>query len=243
MKVIPVIDVLNGIAVHGKRGERNQYKPLKSSLFESTNPLVIASFFESLGFTSLYLADLDAILGKPMNLNMYKQIVQTTNLDFMIDSAISDLSRAREVVATKVSKIVIGSETLLSLDFIKQVIEKFGENKVTISIDQKNGKLLSKSSLISSLDVFSFVEKLEALGVTEIILLDLGLVGTEYGVDLEHIQKIVENTEISVIVGGGIRSFAELEQLKRIGVSGALVATVLHDGTVSVDQLKSAGFL
>jgi len=243
MKVIPVIDVLNGVAVHGKQGERNKYKPLKSRLFASTNPLTIASFFESFGFTSLYLADLDAILGKSMNLNLLKQIAQTTNLDFMVDSATSDLKRARKVVDSNVSKIVIGSETLDRLDFVKQAVEIFGENKVIISIDQKNGKLLSKSSLISSLDVFSFVEKLEGLGITEIILLDLERVGTEYGVDLGFIQNIVENTEIGVFVGGGIRSFEELEQLKRIGVAGALVATGLHDETLSVEQLKSAGFL
>ncbi len=243
MKVIPVIDVLNGVAVHGKQGQRNNYKPLTSKLFTSINPLKIASLFESFGFSSLYLADLDAILGNSMNLKLFKLIAQTSNLDFMVDSAISDLKRGYEVLDAKVSKIVIGSETLQNLDFVNQAVKLFGENKVTISIDQKNGKLLSKSSLISSLDVFSFVKKLEDLGVTEIILLDLGRVGTEHGVDFGFIQNIVGNTEIDVIVGGGIRSFEELEQLERIGVTGALVATVLHDGTLSVEQIKSAGFL
>ncbi|MCW4022024.1 MAG: HisA/HisF-related TIM barrel protein [Candidatus Bathyarchaeota archaeon] len=242
MKVIPVIDVLNGVAVHGKRGERNQYKPLKSCLLKSTNPLTIASFFEAVGFTKLYLADLDAILGKPMNLNLIKQIAQTTNLDFMVDSGASELKRVQEVLDAKVSKVIIGSETLQSLDFVKQSIERFGENNVTISIDQKNGKLLTKSSLLSSLDVFSFVKKLEGLGVTEIILLDLSRVGTEFGVDLQFIKHLVEKTKVDVIVGGGIRSFTELDELNKIGVTGALVATTLHDRTLSFDDLKSANF-
>ena len=77
----------------------------------------------------------------------------------------------------------------------------------------------------------------------EVILLDLGRVGTECGVDLELIKKIVENTEIGVLVGGGVRSLAELDHLSQLGVIGVLVATVLHDGTLSIDELKSAGFL
>ena len=243
MKVIPVIDVLNNVAVHGKRGERNKYKPLKSGLFVSKNPVTIASFFESMGFTGLYLADLDSILGNSINLNLFKQIAQTTNLDFMVDSATSNLSRAKELIDANVPKVVIGSETLDSLDFVKQVVDVFGENKVIVSIDQKDGKLLSKSSVISFMDVFSFLNKLEKLGVTQIIFLDLGRVGTEYGVDMQFIQKIVGNNDFDVIVGGGIRNFTELEELNRIGITGALVATALHDGTLNVDKLKSAGFL
>jgi len=72
MKIIPVIDVLNGIAVHGVRGERKRYQPLKSLLCKSADPIEIASAFESLGFSSLYLADLDAILGKTANFNVYR---------------------------------------------------------------------------------------------------------------------------------------------------------------------------
>jgi len=243
MKVIPVIDVLNNVAVHGKRGERNKYKPLKSSLFEFTDPVKIASFFESMGFTNLYLADLDSILGKSINLNLFKQIAQTTHLDFMVDSATSDLSSAKEVLDANVPKVVIGSETLDRLDFVKQVVDMFGENKIIVSIDQKGGKLLSKSSAISSMDVFSFLNKLEKLGITQIILLDLGRVGTLYGIDMQFIQKIVENTELDVIVGGGIRSFTELEVLNKIGVTGALVATALHNETLNFNKLKTAGFL
>ena len=70
MKIIPVIDVLNGIAVHGIQGERKQYKPLKSLLCRSFKPTEIAYAFELLGFDSLYLADLDAILGKSTNLEI-----------------------------------------------------------------------------------------------------------------------------------------------------------------------------
>jgi len=242
MKVIPVIDVLNDVAVHGIRGERERYQPLKSTLCKSADPLDIALTFESLGFSSLYLADLDAILGKSANFNIYRQIMTQTRLDLMVDAGIADITRA-EVLATEVSKIVIGSETLNSLDFLGQAVKAFGEDKVVVGIDLKKGKVLSVSEAIASMDAVSFAQKLARIGIRQIIILDLDRVGTEHGINLTVLKKILEKTGVEVLVGGGIRSIQELEELRKLGVSGALVATILHNGKLAVDELKSAGFL
>jgi phosphoribosylformimino-5-aminoimidazole carboxamide ribotide isomerase len=243
MKVIPVIDVLNAVAVHGIRGERERYQTLKSTLCRSADPLDIALTFDSLGFNRLYLADLDAILGKSANFDVYRQIMIQTRLDLMVDAGTADITRAEEVLATEVSKIVIGSETLSSLDFLGQAVKSFGEDKIVVSIDQKEGKLLSISEAIASMDTVSFAQKLASLGVQQIILLDLDRVGTEHGINLALLRNILEKTGVEVLVGGGIRSLQELEELRKLGVSGALVATILHNGKLTVDELKSASFL
>ena len=242
MKIIPVIDVLNGIAVHGIGGERKHYQPLKSLLCKSSEPLEIASAFDSLGFSSLYVADLDAILGKSANFDVYHKIMAKTCLDLMVDAGTSDIEKAETVLKNNISKIVIGSETLKSLDFVSQAVDAFGEDKIVVSIDQKKGKLLSASETIASMDAVSFAKQLVGIGVRQIILLDLDHVGTEHGINLSLIRKILEKTGVDVLVGGGIKSLQDLETLRSIGVSGALVATVLHNGKVTVNQLKSAGF-
>jgi phosphoribosylformimino-5-aminoimidazole carboxamide ribotide isomerase len=243
MKVIPVIDVLNGVAVHGVRGERERYQPLKSVLCRSADPLDIALTFESLGFTGLYLADLDAILGKSANFAVYRQIMTETGLDLMVDAGIADFARAEEVLATGVSKIVVGSETLESLDFLSQAVKAFGEERVVVSIDLKEGKVLSASDAVASMDAVSFAQELRKIGVIQVILLDLTRVGTEQGINRELLRNILEKTGVKVLVGGGIRSLQELEELRKLGVSGALIATILHNGKLKVDDLKSANLL
>ena len=243
MKIIPVIDVLNRIAVHGIRGERKRYQPLKSLLCKSAEPVELAIVFESLGFTSLYLADLDAILGKSFNLDLYRQIINNTSLDLMVDAGISDMVKAEEVLETEVSKIVIGTETLDSLSFVSHAISTFGENRVVVSLDQKGGKVLSLLESILSMDVLSVIEKFVNLGVKQLILLDLDHVGTEYGINLEVVRKILETTRVDLMVGGGIQSLQDLEELKTLGIYGALIATILHKGTLTIDELKSSGFL
>jgi phosphoribosylformimino-5-aminoimidazole carboxamide ribotide isomerase len=166
-----------------------------------------------------------------------------TGLDLMVDAGIADITRAKEVLAINVSKIVIGSETLTNLDFVSQAVEAFGEDRVVVSIDRKGGELLSASDDIASMDSISFAQKLANIGVRQIILLDLDRVGTEHGINRSVLRTILDKTGVEALVGGGIKSLQELEELREIGVSGALVATVLHNGKLTVDELNAANFL
>ena len=243
MKIIPVIDVLNSIAVHGIQGKRKNYHPLNSLLCASVDPLIIAKTFESFGFEYLYLADLDAIMGKSPNLEKYRLITKNTNLHLMVDAGIADVSRAKDVLNTGVKRIVIGSETLKSLDFVSQAARALGKDVIIVSIDLKHGRILSSSKDIASMDVISFLEQLIRIGVDQIILLDLDRVGTQQGINFSFLKKLLRKSEARIIVGGGIKNLFELEKLENLGISGALVATVLHNGKVTINELKVVGFL
>lgn len=243
MITIPVIDVLSGIAVHAMRGERKKYQPLRSVLCESTNPIDVALAFKSLGFASLYLADLDAILGKSTSFTLYKQIKAKTDLDLMVDAGIADVAKAEKVLEAGTSKVVIGTETLSSLDFVNQAVKSFGKNRVMVSIDLKNGKVVSFSENIKSMNAVLLAQTLEKIGVSQIILLDLDRVGTECGVNFRVLKDVLKKSKVQVFVGGGIRGILDLRELRNLGVFGTLLATVLHNGKLDVDELKSAGFL
>ena len=63
MKVIPVMDLLNGKVVQGIGGLRNKYQPISDSVItNSPEPHNVAlSFSEKLGLNWFYVADLDRI--------------------------------------------------------------------------------------------------------------------------------------------------------------------------------------
>ena len=68
MKIIPVIDILSGQAVSAYRGERDSYQPLQSMLCQGSEPAaVLRGFLDFYPFTAVYLADLDALLGRGDN--------------------------------------------------------------------------------------------------------------------------------------------------------------------------------
>jgi len=243
LKVIPVIDVLNGVAVHAVRGERSRYQPLKSVVCRSVDPVEVALTFESLGFRSLYMADLDAILRRSPNLAVYKQIRARTGLNLMVDAGVSKVAEAEKLLKSGVTKIVLGTETLPSLNLVGQTLKTLGEDHILVSIDLKGGKTMSASETISSMSAVQLAQALQKLGVCRIILLDLDRVGTERGANLSVLETILGETELKVLVGGGVKSFEELAKLETLGVSGVLVATALHKGKLKIDRLKLAGFL
>ena len=64
MRLIPVMDLKDGLVVHAVRGERQRYQPVKSVLCPTAQPLDVAlAFRDQLGLSELYIADLDAIQG------------------------------------------------------------------------------------------------------------------------------------------------------------------------------------
>ncbi len=238
MELIPVIDVLNGIAVHAVRGKRKEYKPLKSILCDSADPIAVASAFNTCGFEELYIADLDAIMGKGENFSVFERIAEATGLRLMVDAGICDLNQARQLLQHKVSKVIIGTETLPNLGVVKEAIERFGSDRVIVSLDLKAGKVLSKSESLQSMSALELACKLQGVGVGELIVLDLARVGSGEGVDFVLLDQLLKKVNMRVLVGGGVRDVADLVKLKALGIYGALVATALHSGKITMNELR-----
>ena len=243
MKIIPVLDVLNGVAVHAVRGRRNEYKPLKSALCASADPVDIAAAFKAFGFSELYLADLDAITGGQPSFSLYKKIADTTGLKLMVDAGVTNLERAEAMLDSAVSKVIIGTETLQSIDFVAESVKSFGTEKVVVSLDMMNGRIIGCFELGRLAEPTLFLRELEARGLTQIIVLDLTKVGSGEGVNMDFLHDVIRNVCVKVFVGGGVRNVTDLVALKELGVSGVLVATALHSKQISSESLKQAGLL
>ena len=243
MKIIPVMDILNGVVVHAVRGRRSEYQPLKSVLCASAEPLDVALAFKALGFSELYVADLDAITGKRANFSVLKQIADTTGLRLMVDAGIANLKSAEKVLESHVSKIVIGTETLPSMSFVGEAIKLLGSERVVVSLDLKGEKVISGFELGRFRDPLRLLREFQGMGVDQIIVLDLARVGSEAGVNMPILKEVFRNFKVKVFVGGGVRDIKDLVELKSVGVFGVLIATALHSGRISLDKIRLAGLL
>jgi phosphoribosylformimino-5-aminoimidazole carboxamide ribotide isomerase len=81
------------------------------------------------------------------------------------------------------------------------------------------------------------------IGVLGFIVLDLARVGSGEGVNMDFLKKAIASLGTGVYVGGGVRGVADLIELRDLGVSGVLVATALHNGKISITDLKQARLL
>ena len=241
MKIIPVIDVLGGVTVHAVKGKRKQYKPLKSVLCASSDPLDVALAFRKLGFAELYVADLDAILKNQPNFALISKIAKDTNLRLMVDAGVTDLERAKAILGNHASQVIIGTETLRNITFVKEALQALGSHRVVVSLDLKNGRVLGNFESNKGLDPFDLLEKFQKMGAVQVIVLDLARVGSGEGVDVPFLKGALDKFDLEVFVGGGVRNLADLQELDNIGVSGVLLATALHSGKITIDELKLLG--
>jgi phosphoribosylformimino-5-aminoimidazole carboxamide ribotide isomerase len=243
MKVIPVLDILNGKVVHAIKGKRSDYQPIKSSFTSSAEPLEVARAFRNTGFRDLYIADLDAIIDCSTNFQVLKQIIDSTGLKLMVDAGITNLDRAQKLLASGVSKLIVGTETLTEKSFVSKAIQLFGKDRVVVSIDLKDGKVLVKPGFDGCTEALGLLREFVEMGVSNFIILDLTKVGSSEGINSDLLKQIHETLKLEIYVGGGARNIKDLIDLKNLGVSGVLVATALHNGKITVQQLKAEGFL
>jgi len=238
-KIIPVIDILNSKAVHAIKGERDNYKPLESYLFESTDPIeIIKVLSNNYDFNEFYIADLDSILKKKLNTEFLTQINALENIKIIIDPGIVSVEQTVKLSSFKLKSLILGLETIKNFQVISQSLKILGNNKVIVSLDMYKGKILSNIEKIKNLNPIQVAKKIEMLGVKELILLDLYRVGLKLGGIPQLYTDILHNFIGNLYVGGGIKNLEDITHYKENGFSGALIATALYDGTINIEKLK-----
>jgi len=243
LKVIPVIDILNRQVVHAVKGRRSQYKPLESILTKSTDPLSVAEAFKLLGFSEIYIADLDSIIDCRDDFGQIRQVTEKTGLSLLVDVGVTGIERAHRLMDSGVQKIVIGTETLKSKAFVAEALQHFGSGHVLISLDLKDGKVLTQPDFNGPTEPMQLLKEFRTFGASQVIVLDLSRVGSGEGVDFAFIEETIPETGMNFYVGGGVRNLNDLKRLQSLGVAGALISTSLHNGKISHAELKREGFL
>ena len=78
-----------------------------------------------------------------------------------------------------------------------------------------------------------------SLGAGEILLTSMDGDGTQNGYDLDLTRKIAEAVDIPVIASGGAGCLEHIAEAFTLGkASAALLASLLHDGVLTVKEIK-----
>ena len=240
MRLIPVIDLKAGLVVHAVKGERENYRPLQSILCDSPEPGEVArSFRDKLGLTEIYIADLDAIQGTGNHEQIISSLVSQEEMQVLLDAGAGDPQAVHSLLELGVKKVIIGAETLSNLDNLRVLHSGIPPSQLIFSLDMQSGQILSRCSDLAELSPLKVLELLQFAGWHEVILLDLARVGTGNGIDHTLVSEALRLfPEMELIVGGGISQTSELDWLQAVGVSGVLVASALHTGIISKQQVS-----
>ena len=234
MQIIPVIDLKNGLVVHAKRGERQNYQPIQSALTSSAKPAdIVTALLELYPFEQIYIADIDAIQGDGSHFEYVEELAaKFSHTQFWLDCGIQQMNHRA-----------------LHMDNIRPVI---GSENMQNLISYRAVSYACASRHVLSLD---FNAQQQPLGTTELfetakywpddtICMSLSHVGNAQGVDLATLNRMMQlnaqrKTPSRLYAAGGVRHIEDCLALKQMGITGALVATALHNQCLTVESIKN----
>jgi HisA/HisF family protein len=228
MRIVPVIDLKDGVVVHARRGQRDEYAPIRSPLVEGCEPIAVArALCAAARASTLYVADLDAIAGATADVQTLAALSAVAEL--WVDAGAITPERAGALAAAGVSRNVVGTESLGSA-----TLDDMDTPPLVLSVDLRDGGLISPRPDLAGHDAAAAAPLAIALGVRELLVIDLARVGSGSGPPLEAVAQLVAAVPgAAIYAGGGVRHDDDLRALEAAGAAGALVATALHEGRVT----------
>jgi phosphoribosylformimino-5-aminoimidazole carboxamide ribotide isomerase len=219
--LIPSIDLMGGKIVQLVQGEK---KALEFDDFEywierfSTYPLV-------------QLIDLDAAMGRGDNRELIAMICK--RLPCQTGGGIRDVARASELLTLGAKRVIFGSALLkdgtINTLLAAKAAETLGTKHLTFAIDSRQGRVAIQGWKESTtIDPKDMVRALDPY-CSAFLYTHIDTEGTMTGFPIEIAKELASLTKKQMIVAGGIRSRAELEQLDAIGVD-AVVGMAIYTG-------------
>ena len=240
MRVIPVLDLMRGEVVRGVGGRREEYRAIRSRIVDSARPLEVARAFRSaFGLEQLYVADLNALGGIEPQIGHIASLA-SDGFELLVDAGLRDAGRGHSLLDAGVARVVAALETSGGPEELTSIVRELGRERVTFSLDLKAGKLLGDVTSWETDDPAGIALRAVECGVRSLIVLDLAGVGEARGVPTIPICQRLQNerADVEIITGGGVRNSDDLEEIAAAGVDGVLVASALHDGSLTPDDLR-----
>ncbi len=246
MRVIGVLDISGGLAVHAQGGARAHYSAVRSvagkSIAAGDVDAIAHWYLWTLGLQEVYIADLDALRGLPPQRALTKRLA-SLGAKVWLDAAIASVPAAKTVAEDGVARVVVGLETLPSFAVLREICADRGGSNVAFSLDLRRGEPVNARGVPHRGQT---VEQLAAAaveaGAGSVIVLDLARAGMRRGVDmglLRRVRAAVPGVELAV--AGGVRGLSDLATAATAGCDAALVATALYDGRILAADIANAG--
>src|SRR3954462_11199885 len=155
MRVVGVIDLKGGAAVHAVRGERERYRPVRSAIGgDDGDALALArGFRDVLGLEEIYVADLDAIVGESGRAaesegaarSDHSALLRALSSEarVMVDAGVGEPARAQALLDLGAHRVIVGTETLSGPDALDRLVAELPDDTLVLSVDLRDGRVLS----------------------------------------------------------------------------------------------------
>ncbi|MEI8135983.1 MAG: 1-(5-phosphoribosyl)-5-[(5-phosphoribosylamino)methylideneamino]imidazole-4-carboxamide isomerase [Bacteroidota bacterium] len=235
MEIIPAIDIIDGKCVRLTQGDYSK------KIIYNENPLEVAFEFEGLGIKRLHLVDLDgAKQGKVINYKVLEKIASKTKFIIDFGGGIKTNADIHSVYEAGATMATIGSIAVKNKELFFSWIIKYTAEKILLGADVKNEKIAINGWLeTTDILITDFIKENNAQGINSLFCTDISKDGLLQGPAIDLYKKILlEFPKLNLIASGGVANMNDLDQLKEIGCSGAIVGKAIYEGRIKLNDLK-----
>ena len=239
LRLIPCLDVANGRVVKGVNFV---------NLRDAGDPVELANRYSEEGADELVFLDIKATFENRKTLvDLVSRTAKTVKIPFTVGGGINSINSINELLRAGADKVSLNSYAVYNPEIVSESAEKFGRQCIVIAIDAR--KKIDKENEWevyvkggrenTRIDVITWAKTVEKLGAGEILLTSMDGDGTQQGYDIKLTEVVANELNIPVIASGGAGSLNDIFEVFSKGkASAALLASLLHDGKLTIKQIK-----
>lgn len=231
MIILPAIDLVQKKAVRLFKGDYE-----KMTVY-SDSPLDVAKDFENCGAKYIHIVDLEgAKSGETPNLDVVSSIAQNTSLFIEVGGGIRNLETAEKYFSNGVSRVILGTAAVCDENFLKEAVKLYGE-KIAVGADVKDSAIAIKGWLEKSdYTLDAFFEKMQDIGVKNIICTDISKDGAMKGTNRELYKELSKKYSLDITASGGVSSLDDVKALKEMDLYGAIIGKAYYTGAIDLKE-------
>jgi len=240
-RIIPCLDVKDGRVVKGVRFEGHR---------DMGDAAELAARYRDQGADELVFYDIAASPeGRTLDYGWVRDIARLLDIPFSVAGGIRSVDQAARCLDHGADKVSINSPALERPDLIGEMAARLGSQCVVVGVDSKRAgddwmvhqytgdPTASRGAGRRTLD---WILEAQALGAGEIVLNCMDEDGVRRGYDIEQLAAARAVTTVPLVASGGAGSADHFREVfERADVSGALAASVFHQGVLTIPDLKA----
>lgn len=235
MLIFPAIDLYDGKAVRLYQGDYAQMTVY------SEHPEAVAADFVAGGAGQIHLVDLEgAKNGDTPNFNTVCAIKRSSGAFCEIGGGIRSMEVVDRYLNAGIDRVILGTAALRDETFLRSAVEAYGE-KIAVGVDMKDGCVAVKGwTENSGTDAFAFCEKLQEIGVKNVICTDISKDGAMQGTNRALYRELSERFSMEITASGGVSDLEDVRALRALNIYGCIIGKAYYTGAIDLKQAAEA---
>jgi cyclase len=240
-RILPCLDVKAGRVVKGINFV---------DLRDAGDPVELAQVYNRAGADELVFLDITATHeDRDIIIDVVYRTAEQVFIPLTVGGGIQNLETIKQLLRAGADKVSINSAAVRDPSLVDRASDRFGNQCIVVAIDARRRQNPSNPGWDvyvrggrenTGLDAISWARDVERRGAGELLVTSMDADGTQAGYDLDLTRTIAEQVEIPVIASGGAGNCNHIYQALSSGkAEAALLASLLHYGQLSVEQIKT----